>query len=108
MTWGVTLSWFESYLTNKTQQTIVNDTVSDRIEVTHRVPQGSVLGPLLFLIYINDLNEAISHSIIHHFADDTNILFSHKSLEKINKVYQSWSLSDRPMVKSKQNFIECN
>ena len=49
---GVTLSWFESYLTNRIQQTIVNDTISDRIEVTHRVPQGSVPGSLLFLIYI--------------------------------------------------------
>ena len=82
---GETLSWFESYLTNRIQETIVNYTASDKIEVTQRLPQGSPLSPLLFLIYINDLNEAISHSIIHHFANYINILFSHKSLKKINK-----------------------
>ena len=49
------------------------------------VPQGSVLGPLLFLIYINDLHNATNYSDIHHFADDTNLLYSSKSLKNINK-----------------------
>ena len=47
--------------------------------------QGSVLGPLLFLIYINDLNKAVSSSKINHFADDTNLLYASKSLKDINK-----------------------
>ena len=48
------------------------------------MPQGSVLGPLLFLIYIDDLNGVINFSKIHHFADDTNILYTSNSLEDIN------------------------
>ena len=47
------------------------------------VPQGSVLGPLLFLIYINDLHNAIKFSTVHHFADDTNLLVSNSCIKKV-------------------------
>ena len=53
--------------------------------ISYGVPQGSVLRPLLFPIYIDDLNEAISYLLVHHFTDNTNVLFSNKSLEKINR-----------------------
>ena len=54
--------------------------------VTCGVPQGSTLGPLLFLLYINDLQSVFSKSIAHHFADDTNLLFPAKKLGTIESV----------------------
>ena len=82
---GHVLKWFHSYLTNRKQFTRVDNTDSDIREISYGVPQGSVLGPLLFLIYINDLNKTIKFSFIRHFTDDTNILYTNKSLRKINQ-----------------------
>ena len=50
------------------------------------VPQGSILGPLLFIIYVNDMHSAVKTSIMHHFADDTNLLFSNKNQNEIVKL----------------------
>ena len=82
---GITLNLLKSYLTNRKQFVHVNNTDSDTLINTYGVPQGSILGPLLFLIYINDLHNVIKHSSTTHFADDTNLLYPHSSLKQINK-----------------------
>ena len=82
---GLAHSLFKSYLENRSQFVTISGKSSDECQIHHGVPQGSVLGPLLFLIYINDLNLAIMHSTTIHFADDTSLLSCNRSLKKINK-----------------------
>ena len=80
---GVPLNLFKSYLENRKQFVSVNNINSDILQIEYGVPMSSVLGPLLFLIYINDLNNAVEFSDVHHFADD--VLCSSKSLKEIKR-----------------------
>ena len=70
------LDWFCSYLSNRTQVTVINSSMSQPKPVTVGVPQGSILGPLLFLIYINDLPECLTHCKSILYADDTLLYYS--------------------------------
>ena len=79
------LGWFKSYLTNRQQRVEVNGPVSKWRSVKYAVPQGSILGPLLFLIYINDLPLQCTNSKSLLLADDTNLSFIDVENEFIQK-----------------------
>ena len=83
---GVSNDWFKSYLSNRNQYVSINGYESGLAALNCGVPQGSVLGPLLFLLYINDLNQAIKFCKVHHFADDTNFLCLSNSIKTLNKL----------------------
>ena len=67
------LNWLRAFLTGRRQQVVVNGQFSSWLPVTSGVPQGSVLGPLLFLLYINDISSVVAHSKVKLFADDVTI-----------------------------------
>ena len=78
---GVSNDWVKSYLSNRNQHVSINGYNSGLAAINCSVPQGSVLGPLLFLLDINDLNRAIKFCAVHHFADDTNLLCLSNSIK---------------------------
>ncbi len=69
------LTWLEAFLSNRTQRVIYNDCQSDTVPVASGVPQGSVLGPLCFLVVVNRLPEVIKHATVKLFADDCKLYF---------------------------------
>ena len=74
---GIVLSWLKSYLSNRQQFVSIDNVESSLLNIKCGVPQGSILGPLLFLIYINDIVNSSTVLAFVLFADDTNIVLSH-------------------------------
>lgn len=77
------VTWFTSYLSNRTQQVGVSGKLSEPLEIVSGVPQGSVLGPLLFILYINDLPLCVNACTTDMFADDTTVSTSCSSPESL-------------------------
>ena len=78
-----TLDWFKSYLRNHSQQCSVNDCLSDFTNLKCGVPQGTILGPLLPLIYINHFPNCLLFSVLRMYADDTHITYACSDLHLI-------------------------
>ena len=110
---GTSLKWFESYLSDREQFVNYNGYSSSHKKVKCEVPQGSILGPLLFLIYINNLSSASKALDFILFADDTNIFFSHSNLESLSLIVNSelnrltdWFRANKLSVNiKKSNFV---
>ena len=82
---GKLLSWIEKWLKGRKQRVVINGKASEWIEVESGVPQGSMLGPLLFIIFINGIDEGILSDILK-FADDTKIFGKAGTSESVNKL----------------------
>ena len=96
------LAWFGSYLPNRVQYCRVNGVDSQAENIEIGVPQGSCLGPLLFLVYINDLPRALKNSTISMHADDTSLCFNSKDLSRLNEALnedfshvETWMISNK-------------
>ena len=110
---GIVLEWFKNYLSNRKQYVSYNSCDSELKDIVCGVPQGSILGPLLFILYVNDITNTSDVLEFILFADDTTILYSHPNIEnQINRINEelkevsNWFKANKLSVNaSKTNYM---
>ena len=110
---GIAYDWFVSYLSNRRQYVTIGSIKSDDTLIAHGVPQGSVLGPLPFLLYINDFCKCSNAFDFHIFADNTNMFYSNSSLAELESIVDynlrmvsDWLMANKVSLNiDKTNFI---
>ena len=86
---GKSLDWFSSYLSKRKITTFLNNTFSDEYSINNGVPQGSLIGPILFVLFINDLASVFDKCAFHFYADDTVLYFSDKDPKVVETTLNS-------------------
>ena len=105
---GNNAKWIKNYLSNRKQCTFANDKLSNQVNITCGVPQGSVCGPLLFLLYINDISMVLKKCKVSLYADDTVLYYSSNTIEQAMPVIQRDLILLSDWCKRNRLTVNCN
>ena len=107
---AVAMSWFKSYLKNRRQYVNINETKSEILYQRHGVPQGSILGPLIFSIFMNDVPLILKYSKIDLYADDSSLYFSGLSIDIIERklshdlvCFENWCKNNNLFINTRKS-----